>query len=104
MQNTQHETLTAAYVCNTSDRIYGFANQLGGIADMCKRQRLDLVVLYVGESCCGDGIKTQLSKMQHTLYGMADVSCVGNTSDTMLPILTCQALLGGHFPRQILRY
>ena len=95
---TKHLVLLS---CAIPTRRFGhFGNQLGYIAEICKSKRLERSVLRFVKSCFGDALKTRVSKMQYPRCEMLGSSCFCNTSHTVWPIMTCQALLRGPFPRQ----
>ena len=79
-------------------RFCDFANQLGGIAWICKSSDFAPEVLRFQNSCVRGALKTRLSKMQYLWDEMLDISCFCNTSNTIWTILTCQALRRGPFP------
>ncbi len=80
-------------------RFRHFANQLGGIAMICKSKRLKRRVFHVVKSLFEGARKFQCSEMQYPRYEMLELSCVCNTSNTMWPTNACQALLRGLIPR-----
>ena len=90
---TKHQLLHIRAIFTT--RNCHFANQLRGIAEICKSKRLEQSVLHFWKSFWGDALNTQLSKMQYPRSEMLGFSCVCNSSQLKLPILTCQAWLRG---------
>ena len=54
--------------CNTSVAISHFANKSGGIAYMCKRQRLELRVLHYVKSCVRRRSNTYVSETHNTVF------------------------------------
>jgi hypothetical protein len=94
--NTQHRLLLISAI--PPGRFGDFANQLGGIAWICKSSDFASEVLRFQNSFFRGALKTRLSKMQYLWDEMLDISCFCNTSHTIWTILTCQALRRGPFP------
>ena len=96
---TVHTKYLLLLISAIAPRRFGdFANQLGGIAWICKSSDFASEVLRFQNSCFRGALKTRLSKMQYLWDEMLDISCFCNTSYTIWTILTCQALRRGPFP------
>jgi hypothetical protein len=99
MQTSPHETPSVVFVVAIPPMRFGdSANQLGGIAQICKSSDAAPEVLRFQNSFFRGALKTRLSKMQYLWDEMLDISCFCNTSHTKTTILTCQALRRGPFP------